>query len=95
MLALAIFFGSLQALDFTNQRKKVVCRLRHPPPCGAPFMTHSEVRVTIHFHCGHKNLDTYWYILESWGRWHINPHYQSFLGMYDTCAKTEGKSSKN
>ena len=31
MQALAIFFGSLQALDFTNQRKKVVCRLRHPP----------------------------------------------------------------
>ena len=30
MQALAIFFGSLQALDFTNQRKKVVCRLRHP-----------------------------------------------------------------
>ena len=25
------FFGSLQALDSKNQRKKVVCRLRHPP----------------------------------------------------------------
>ena len=25
------FFGSLQASDSKNQRKKVVCRLRHPP----------------------------------------------------------------
>ena len=25
-------------------------------------MTHSEVRVTIHSHCRHKNLDTYKYI---------------------------------
>ena len=31
MQALAPFFGSLQALDSKNQRKKVVCRLRQPP----------------------------------------------------------------
>ena len=31
MQASAPFFGSLQALDSKNQRKKVVCRLRHPP----------------------------------------------------------------
>ena len=29
--ASAPFFGSLQALDSKNQRKKVVCRLRKPP----------------------------------------------------------------
>ena len=44
--------------------------------------------VTLQSHGRHKNLDTYSYILETWGRWHMNPHCQSFLGMYDTCAKT-------
>ena len=29
MQDLALFFGSLQTLDFTNQRKKVVYRLRN------------------------------------------------------------------
>jgi hypothetical protein len=40
MQALAIFFGSLQALDFTNQRKKIACRLWHPPPCYTPVNVH-------------------------------------------------------
>ena len=31
MQASAPFFGSLQALDSKNQRRKVVCRLRHLP----------------------------------------------------------------
>ena len=35
---LAIFFSSLQALDFINQRKKVVCRLRLPPPGIPPLL---------------------------------------------------------
>ena len=51
-------------------------------------MTHSEVRVTIQSDCRHKNLDTYRDILETWGRWDMNPRCQSFLDMYDTCAKT-------
>ena len=40
MQASAPFFGSLQALDSKNQRKKVVCRLRHPPLEYPPNCTH-------------------------------------------------------
>ena len=37
---------------------KGVCQVVHI----LSYKTHSEVRVTIHSHCRHKNLDTYKYI---------------------------------
>ena len=81
------FFRSNIALFYRNPGIK---------KCEPKFhMTHSEVRVTIQSDCRHKNLDTYRDILETQGRWHMNPHCQSFLGMYVTCSKTKGKSSKN
>ena len=46
MQALALFFGSLQALDFKNQGKNVVCRLQHPPLVG-PHVSTTKVTIII------------------------------------------------
>ena len=48
MQALALFFGSLQALDFKNQGKNVVCRLQ---PFATAILYAKDLRpIILRFH---------------------------------------------
>ena len=62
MQALALFFGSLQALDFTNQRKEVVCRLRNTAVVYPQQRKMSKTNEGAHTFGGRTN-----YFLHKWG----------------------------
>ena len=70
MQALALFFDSLQALDFTNQRKEVVCRLRNTAMVYPKQRKMSTTNKWAHKFGGRTN-----YFLHKWGSVDANDYF--------------------